>query len=108
MAAGNLRNPHPPDQPDDERKPMQITLKLRPKGRQSPVAAVRETIDSVRPELAGTADVSEVFPGVQTGNRAGMVVVRLESASDTDAVLEALRNRDDVVYAEMAQARSAR
>jgi hypothetical protein len=37
-----------------------------------------------------------------------MVVVRLESAADTDAVLEALRNRDDVVYAETAKARNAR
>ena len=89
---------------------MQITLKLRPKGSKSPVTAVRETIQAVRPDLTGVAEVSEVFPGVQTGNRAGMVVVRLKSASedDADAVLEALKNRDDVVYAEPARVRKAR
>jgi hypothetical protein len=89
---------------------MQITLKLRPKGKKSPVAAVRETIGTVKPDLASKAEVNEVFPGVTSGNRAGMVVVHLQSASaaDADAVLQALKDRDDVVYAEPAQARKAR
>ena len=89
---------------------MQITLKLRPRSRQSPIAAVRETIDSVKPDLASSAEVSEVFPGVTSGNRAGMVMVRLgtASAADADAVLQALKRRDDVVYAEVARARKVR
>ena len=89
---------------------MQITLKLRPRGKRSPVDAVRETIDSVRPELADAAEVIEVFPGVTSGNRAGMVTVRLDAASaaDADAVLRALKARDDVVYVESAKSRGAR
>ena len=89
---------------------MQITLKVRPKGQKNPATAVRETIDAVKPDLAHGADVREVFPGVTSGNRAGMVVVRLESATEDDAaaVLRALKARDDVVYAEPAPVRKAR
>ena len=89
---------------------MQITLKVRPKGRKNPAAAVRETIDAVKPDLTSEADVREVFPGVTSGNRAGMVVVRLDSASadDAAAVLQALKARDDVIYAEPAPLRKAR
>ena len=88
---------------------MQIALKLRPKGKKSPIDAVRETIDAVRPELGTAAEVREVFPGVTSGNRAGMVTVQLASASasDADAVLQALQARDDVVYAEPVSARKS-
>ena len=86
---------------------MQITLKLRPRGKKSPIDAVRETIDGVSPVLGTAADVREVFPGVTSGNRAGMVTVKLAAASDSDAdaVLQALQARDDVVYAEPVSAR---
>jgi hypothetical protein len=88
---------------------MQIALKLRPKGKKSPIDAVRETIDAVRPELGMVADVREVFPGVTSGNRAGMVTVRLAaSESDANAVLQALQARDDVIYAEPVATRSSR
>ena len=89
---------------------MRITLKVRPGGRKSPVAAVRETIASVRPMLTPSAEVTEVFPGVQSGNRAGMVTVSLGNASadDADAVLEALKARADVVYAEPVSGRTAK
>ena len=89
---------------------MQITLKVRPRGKQSAVDAVRETIEAVRPGLADAADVTEVFPGVTTGHRAGMVTLRLDTASaaEADAVLQALKARDDVVYAERSKSRSAR
>jgi hypothetical protein len=89
---------------------MHISLKVRPREKQSPVSAVRETIDAVKPHLASAADVSEVFPGVTSGKRAGLVVVRLDSASsaDADAVLDALKNRDDVVSAELVPVRRDR
>ena len=89
---------------------MQIALKLRPKGKKSPIDAVRETIDAVRPDLGMVAEVREVFPGVTSGNRAGMVTVRIASASESDAnaVLQALQARDDVVYAEPVATRSSR
>ena len=71
---------------------MQITLKMRSPGKQSAVDAVRETIEAVRAGLADAADVSEVFPGVTTGDRAGMVTLRLDTApaAEADAVLQAL------------------
>jgi hypothetical protein len=90
---------------------VQITLKLRPKGKKDPVQAVRDALGEVDSDLAASAQVEEVFPGVKSGNRAGMVVVRLPadvSEVEANAVVTSLKNRADVLYAEPARPRKAR
>jgi hypothetical protein len=86
---------------------MQITVKVKPHSRKKPRAVVRDCVKTVQP----AADVEEVFPGVESGRRAGLVTVRLPdtlSKEDSNAVLRSLREDDDVEYAELAAPRKAR
>lgn len=80
---------------------MQITVKVKPGGGKKPATVVRDRLKDVQPG----ATVEEVFPDVQAGRRAGMVVVNLpDSMSDEDSetVIRALRGYDDIEYAERA------
>jgi hypothetical protein len=88
---------------------MQITVKVRPRADAKPAALVRKTLASCHPDVGDTSKVEEVFPGLTTGRRAGMVTVDLpKSLSDeaSRAVLRALRDHDDIEYAEAATPRT--
>ena len=88
---------------------MQITVKVRPRAGAKPAALVRKTLASCHPDVGVGSKVEEVFPGLTTGRRAGMVIVDLpKSLSDeaSKAVLRALRDHEDVEYAEAAAPRS--
>jgi hypothetical protein len=90
---------------------MQITVKVNPHGGKEPAAVVRERLKELRPEIGEHAPVEEVFPGLKSGNRAGMVIVRLPhdlSEEDVEAVLKALRADKDIQYAEPAIPRTHR
>jgi beta-phosphoglucomutase-like phosphatase (HAD superfamily) len=80
---------------------MEITVKVRP-GRKAK-AVVREQLKEAHPH----AKIEEVFPGVDAGRRAGMLVVTVPD-EDGEGALRALRGHDDVEYAEPAAARSAK
>ena len=86
---------------------MQITVKVKPRGARNAASVVRDRIKQVTP----AATVEEVFPGVQSGRRAGMVTVNLPkglSDDDSETVLRTLRDDDDIEYAEPAAPRKAR
>lgn len=86
---------------------MQITVKVKPQSRKKPAALVRDCVKAAH----ATAEVEEVFPGVESGRRAGLVTVSLpDAASDeeSDALLATLRAQDDIEYAEPAAPRKAR
>ena len=88
---------------------MQITVKVRPRADAKPAALVRKTLASCRPDVGDASKIEEVFPGLTTGRRAGMVTVDLpKSLSDeaSQAVLRALRDHDDIEYAEAATPRT--
>ncbi len=82
---------------------MDITVKVRPRGGKKAAAVVRNRLKDAHPK----AKVEEVFPGVETGRRAGMVVVNVPD-EDCDAALASLRSHDDIEYAEPAHPRKAR
>ena len=72
---------------------------------------VRERLQVLRPAIAEQVPVEEVFPGLQVGNRAGMITVQLPpdlSDEELDAILDGLREDKDVEYAESAMPRSRR
>jgi hypothetical protein len=79
---------------------MDITVKVRPRRGRKAAAVVRNRLRGVHPK----AKVEEVFPGVETGRRAGMVVVNVPD-EDSDAALAALRGLDDIEYAQPAARR---
>ena len=79
---------------------MDITVKVRPRRGRNAATVVRKQLKDAHPH----AKVEEVFPGVDTGRRAGMVVVRVPD-EDSEAALEALRDHGDIEYAEPAAAR---
>jgi hypothetical protein len=86
---------------------MQITVKVKPQSKKKPAAVVR---DYVKAATAG-AKVEEVFPGVESGRRAGLVTVNLPTAmshQQSEALLKKLRAQDDIEYAEPAAPRKAR
>jgi hypothetical protein len=86
---------------------MQITVKVKPRSRKKPAAVVQHCVKSVHAD----AKVEEVFPGVESGRRAGLVMVKLPdttSKEETDALLRSLRGDADVEYAEPAAPRKAR
>ena len=86
---------------------MQITVKVKPRGARNAASVVRNRIKQVTP----AATVEEVFPGVQSGRRAGMVTVNLPkdlSDADSETVLRTLRDDDDIEYAEPSAPRKAR
>lgn len=90
---------------------MQITVKVNPHRGKEPAAVVRDRLKELRPEIGQKAPVEEVFPGLQTGNRAGMVTVQLPQElpdEDVDAILDGLREDKDVEYAEPAIPRTHR
>jgi hypothetical protein len=78
-----------------------ITVKVRP-GRKAS-AVVRKQLKDVLPR----AKVEEVFPGLETGRRAGMVVVKVPD-DDCEAALAALRGHEDIEYAAPAAPRAAK
>ena len=87
---------------------MQITVKVRPRPDATPAALVRKTLASCHPDVRDASQVEEVFPGLTSGRRAGMVTVHLpKNLSDeaSEAVLRALRENDDIEYAEPAAPR---
>jgi hypothetical protein len=82
-------------------------VKVKPQSKKKPATLVRACVKAVQPK----AEVEEVFPGVQSGNRAGLVTVRLPasiSKEDSKAVLRSLRDDDDIEYAEPSAPRKAR
>ena len=90
---------------------MQITVKVNTHRDKEPAAVVRERLTDLRPEIGQHAPVEEVFPGLRSGNRAGMVTVKLPhdlSEEDVDAILQALRDDKDIEYAEPAIPRTHR
>jgi hypothetical protein len=90
---------------------VQITVKVARSGLKDPVATVRNALRDVRPDFAQSAEVEEVFPGVQSGNRAGLTVVRLAeepSQSELDALVASLQARDDIAYATSERPRKSR
>jgi hypothetical protein len=87
----------------------QITVKVDLTATSDPVRMVRDALRELRPDLSA-ATVSEVFPGVRSGRRAGQVVVNVPealSATDAEALAQALRARAGVLYAQAAAARRA-
>jgi hypothetical protein len=87
---------------------MQITVKVRPGPDAKPAALVRQTLASCHPDVGRGSKVEEVFPGLTSGRRAGMVTIDLpKGLSDeaSQAVLRALRDHDDIEYAEPASPR---
>jgi hypothetical protein len=83
---------------------MDITVKVRCRGeRKKPAAVVRDRLKQSHPQ----AKVKEVFPGVESGQRAGMLVVTVPD-EDCDAALRALRDHEDIEYAEPAHPRKAK
>jgi hypothetical protein len=83
---------------------MQITVKVKPREGKKASSVVQKQLKKLTP----AAKVEEVFPGVQSGRRAGMVIVNLpDDLSDTDsqAVLRSLREAEDIEYAEPAAPR---
>jgi hypothetical protein len=86
---------------------MQITVKVSPRSKKAPAAVVRDCVKTVQP----AAKVEEVFPGVESGRRAGLVTVKLPdtiSQAESKAVLRSLREDADIEYAEPAASRKAR
>jgi Fervidolysin N-terminal prodomain len=77
-----------------------ITVKVRTKRGRKATAVVRDQLKDVHPH----AKVEEVFPGVDVGRRAGMVVVSVPD-EDSEAALKALRDHGDIEYAEPAAPR---
>lgn len=90
---------------------MQITVKVNTARAKSAARVVRECLKSASPQVAETANVEEVFPGVTSGRRAGMVTVNLPqklSNDDVEAVLSALQSDEAIEYAEHAAPRKGR
>jgi hypothetical protein len=90
---------------------IQLTVKVGPSSLHDPIGTVREALGAASPELAAHADIEEVFPGLRSGRRAGMLLVRLHrnaKRSDVEKLVEALRAVKDVVYAELEHQRTAR
>jgi beta-phosphoglucomutase-like phosphatase (HAD superfamily) len=86
---------------------LQITVKVKPHATKNATAIVRECVKAAQPD----ATVEEVFPGVESGRRAGLVVVCLPpgaSEKDSRALLTRLRDTEEIEYAEPAPARKAR
>lgn len=89
---------------------MDITIKVDPT-RADPAAEVRRAVASLRPDLVGAIGVEEVFPGVTTGSRAGMVVLHITAAMTPkalDALVDALREQPLISYAATAAPRKQR
>jgi len=89
---------------------MDITVKVDPVRQKDPAKAVRHALAELRPDLSRSAAVEEVFPGVTSGSRAGMVVVHLRgeiSPEEYEALVKGLRERDEVIYAESAHPRKS-
>jgi beta-phosphoglucomutase-like phosphatase (HAD superfamily) len=74
---------------------MKITVKVNPRGRKAPASVVRNRLKNMR----STPKVEEVFPGLRSGRRAGMVTVDV-SDEDSEHVLQELRADDAIEYAE--------
>lgn len=90
---------------------MQITVKVNPHRGKDPAVVVRDRLTTLRPDLGLNAPVEEVFPGLKTGNRAGMVIVRLPydmPEEELETILQGLREDADVEYAEPAIPRTHR
>lgn len=90
---------------------MQITVKVNATRARSAAKVVRERLKSASPQVAETAAVEEVFPGVKSGRRAGMVTVNLPqkiSHADVETVLSALQADEAVEYAEPVAPRKGR
>jgi hypothetical protein len=86
---------------------LQITVKVKPHATKDAAAVVRDCVKAAQPD----ATVEEVFPGTESGRRAGLVVVCLPpdaSEKDSRALLARLRATEEIEYAEPAPARKAR
>jgi beta-phosphoglucomutase-like phosphatase (HAD superfamily) len=79
---------------------MEIAVKIRPRRGRKAAAVVRDQLKDVNLR----AKIEEVFPGIETGRRAGMVVVNVPDES-SEAALKALRDHADVEYATPAAVR---
>jgi len=89
---------------------MDITVKVKRGTGKPPAAVVRARLQEAAPEI-GSCKVEEVFPDVDTGRRAGLVVVKLPenlSNEQSKAVLRSLRSDSEIEYAEPAAPRKAR
>ena len=82
---------------------MKITVKVNARGRKAPASVVRNRLKNVRSK----ATVEEVFPGLRSGRRAGMVLVDV-SDEDSEHVLKELRADHEIEYAEPAAQRKAK
>jgi beta-phosphoglucomutase-like phosphatase (HAD superfamily) len=82
---------------------MKITVKVNPRGRKAAASVVRDRLKNLR----STPKVEEVFPGLRSGRRAGMVTVDV-SDEESEHVLEQLRADDAIDYAEPAAQRKAK
>ena len=83
---------------------MKITVKVNAKGRKAPASVVRDRLKASQPK----AVVEEVFPGVRSGRRAGMVIVNLPddvSDEESETLLTRLRDDEEIEYAEPARSR---
>ena len=81
---------------------MKITVKVRPRAGKTAASVVRDRLAKARAK----GDVEEVFRGVKTGRRAGMLVVDV-SDEESKRILDELRNDADIEYAQPAAARKA-
>jgi beta-phosphoglucomutase-like phosphatase (HAD superfamily) len=82
---------------------MKITVKVNARGSKAPTAVVRDRLKKVRTK----AKVEEVFPGLRSGRRAGMVMVDV-SDQESEQVLQELRADEAIEYAEPATQRKAK
>ena len=77
---------------------MKITVKVNPRGGKAPASVVRNLLKNLR----STPKVEEVFPGLRSGRRAGMVTVDV-SDEESEHVLHELRADAAIAYAEPAR-----
>jgi hypothetical protein len=90
---------------------VQITVKVNPARAKSATAVVREHLKAVHPDIGEGSAVEEVFPGVRSGRRAGMVTVKLPqklSHDEVKAVITALQSDEAIEYAEAVTPRKSR
>jgi hypothetical protein len=74
---------------------MKITVKVNPRGRTAAASVVRNRLKKLRT----TPTVEEVFPGLRSGGRAGLVTVDVAD-EDSEHALQELRADDAIEYAE--------
>jgi hypothetical protein len=70
----------------------------------APALVARRVAEHLPAHTGGKVDVSELFPGLTRGRRAGLVTVRLPhglSEAEVDRLVEDLQREDAVEYAEL-------